>query len=350
MKYLLLSLLLIFSAFADTPPPQKVGVYGTYNSTPPTLSTGANNIIQLDVNANLKVNDTAANTTLNSVLSNQTNGTQKTKILDGAGNLLTSLSDGNGGNALEVALAATGYVLSSGNSTTAQLATNATFTGTIETVFNQQAASILLTTDQVGTLTINQYIDLAGTRRTNSWTYTIAGGVPFSRSFTVNGNYFNLTFKNTGASTTTTLNINTAYGTLPATTNSGNTPVSFDEVSGSAMTLGQKTMAASLPVVLPSDQTISTKTDLTSNSPIAVSIGTSSTVVIAANSNRKGLILTNNSSAKIYLGLSNTAVLGSGVLLLPGGSFTMDEFCFDSGAVSAIASVAASSLTVQEFQ
>ena len=44
----------------------------------------------------------------------------------------------------------------------------------------------------------------------------------FSCSFVASCNHFNLTFQNIGASTTTTLNINTFYGTMPASTNRDN--------------------------------------------------------------------------------------------------------------------------------
>ena len=181
-------------------------------------------------------------------------GAMPSAVMDGAGAAVNSLSAGTGQNGLMVAIGATNFVVSSVNSSTAQLATTATFTGTIETIFNEQAISVLLTTDQTGTLTLNQYIDLAGTRKISAWAFTIAAGVPFSRCFVGNGNYFNLTFQNTGGSTTTTLNINTAYGTLPGATNLGNMPVSLSEVNGTALSLGQAAKAASLPVALASDQ------------------------------------------------------------------------------------------------
>jgi hypothetical protein len=128
--------------------------------------------------------------------------------------------------------ASTAFVYSAANSTTAQLAANATFTGTIETIINQQTLSLLLVSDQPGTLTVYQYIDAAGTQVASTWTFPISAGVGFSRALTINGNYLNLTFKNTGASTTTTLAINTYYGTLPATTQLGNGPIALNEMAG----------------------------------------------------------------------------------------------------------------------
>lgn len=158
----------------------------------------------------------------------------KVQLTDGTLNV-TNLPDGSGGVGLGVGIMATNFTAGPGNTTTTQLASGATYTGTIETIFNQQAISILLTSDQNGTLTLKQYIDAAGTRLASSVPYVITAGVGFSRSIVANGNYFNLTFKNSGSSTTTTLNINAFYGTLPAITNLGNSPVSLDEINGTTV-------------------------------------------------------------------------------------------------------------------
>lgn len=95
---------------------------------------------------------------------------------------------------------------------------------------------------------------------------------------------------------------------------------------------------------------IGTKVPLTANAPFAVSVGTSTTTVLAANASRKGLTLVNNSAAKVYIAFGTAAVLGSGILLLPGGVFYMDEYSYSQAAVNGIASLAASSTTGQEFQ
>lgn len=180
--------------------------------------------------------------------------TEFTKIVDINGVAISSLVDGGVNNGFGIAMMATNFVLSAANSSTVQLASLATFTGAIETIFNQQCISILLTSDQNGTLKLQQYIDLAGARKISTLTIQVVANIPFSRNFVGNGNFFNLTFKNDGGLTTTTLNINTAYGTLPAATNLANAPVSLDEVNGTAFTLGQKPSANSLPVVIASDQ------------------------------------------------------------------------------------------------
>lgn len=158
-------------------------------------------------------------------------GSAQVVLYDASGNPIGGLSAG-GNNALNVAPTGANFVSSTANSTSAQLAVGATFTGTIETVFNQQAASILLTSDQSGVLTINQYIDAGGTYKVAPITFNVIGGVNFSRSLPINGNFFNITFTNVGSATTTTLRIDTAYGSLDAATVSGNAPVSLDEVGG----------------------------------------------------------------------------------------------------------------------
>lgn len=157
---------------------------------------------------------------------------QVADVSDGLGNPINSLTAGTGQNGLMVAIGATNYYASAANSSTAQLAAGATFAGAIENAYNEPAISVLLTSDQPGVLTINQYIDLAGTRLISSWPFTIAAGVPFSRAFTLNGNYVSVSFQNTGLSATTTYNQNVAYGTINAVTQQGNAPVSIFDSNG----------------------------------------------------------------------------------------------------------------------
>lgn len=91
------------------------------------------------------------------------------------------------------------------------------------------------------------------------------------------------------------------------------------------------------------------KTALTPSSPTAATVGVTSAQVVATNSSRKGLILVNTSVNTISIGLGTTAVLNSGITLYPGGTFQMDEFCYTTGAVNAIASAASSNLSIQEY-
>jgi len=92
------------------------------------------------------------------------------------------------------------------------------------------------------------------------------------------------------------------------------------------------------------------KVPLTFSAPTAVSVGIVSAQAVAANANRKGLLLVNTSTNYISIGLGSAAVLYSGITLNPsGGTFWMDEYSFTTSAVNAIASGAASNLAVQEM-
>jgi hypothetical protein len=123
------------------------------------------------------------------------------------------------------------------------------------------------------------------------------------------------------------------------------------KVAGTAVTTGSGASdAGTQRVVLSSDSVVSTKTNLTAQSPAFATVGVTSAQVVAANSARKGLVLVNNSTANISIAFAATAVSGSGVVLYPGGVFFMDEYMFTTSAVTAIATAAASNLGVQEWQ
>lgn len=186
-----------------------------------------------------------------------TNTSFGSNVNDGSGTAINSLTAGTGQNGLMMAIGATNYALGVGNTSVVQLAAAATFTGTIENTLNEPAASILIVCDQPGILTLNEYITSSASSICGSTTVNVpatTGGNCFARSFTVNGNYFNLTFKNNGGSTTTTLNINTYYGTILPATQLNNGPVGLMEVNGAAISLGQTTMTASLPVTIANNQ------------------------------------------------------------------------------------------------
>lgn len=131
----------------------------------------------------------------------------------------------------------------------------------------------------------------------------------------------------------------------------GNT--SLASIDGKLNSLGQKTGAGSVPVVLASDQptlTVSGRVPLTANSATAVSVGVATGLLVSANAGRKGLVLVNLSANTVSLGFGASAVLNTGITMYPGATFTMDEFTFNTAAVNAIASSASSVVAVQEFQ
>jgi hypothetical protein len=92
------------------------------------------------------------------------------------------------------------------------------------------------------------------------------------------------------------------------------------------------------------------RTNQTASIPTHATVGTSSAQVIASNTSRTGLVLINDSSAKIYLGIgANAAVVGSGIMLYPNGVYDMSEYDFVQSAINAIAGTAGNNLTIQEF-
>lgn len=95
--------------------------------------------------------------------------------------------------------------------------------------------------------------------------------------------------------------------------------------------------------------TTTTRSALSPSSPTSGSVGTSSAQVLAANSNRKGLILINTSTNNMSFGLGTTALLNSGITLTANGTWVMDEYTFYTGAINAIASSSSSNLSIQEL-
>jgi hypothetical protein len=85
-------------------------------------------------------------------------------------------------------------------------------------------------------------------------------------------------------------------------------------------------------------------------SPTSYTVNTSSVVILASNTNRKGLILTNTGNNTVSLGFGNVAVSNSGVTLYPGGTFNMDNYSFTTSNVNAIAVVANTVVGIQEWQ
>lgn len=126
--------------------------------------------------------------------------------------------------------------------------------------------------------------------------------------------------------------------------------------AGTAAALGQTTMSASVPVALASNQSsipvtiAGAGTPLTANAPTTATVGVASASALASNAGRDGVIIVNVSVNKVCLGLGSTAVLNSGICLLPGGTWTMDAFSFSTGTINAIASAASSVISIQEFQ
>lgn len=94
---------------------------------------------------------------------------------------------------------------------------------------------------------------------------------------------------------------------------------------------------------------VSSFTPLTPSTPVSVSVGTSSSSAVAANSLRKGLVVINLSTSNVSFGLGAAAVLNRGITLTPYGTWVMDQYTFTTAEIFAIAAAASSDLSIQEF-
>lgn len=80
-----------------------------------------------------------------------------------------------------------------------------------------------------------------------------------------------------------------------------------------------------------------------------VDVGSSSTLVLAANSSRRFLFLVNDSDENIYVSLGAAAVVGEGILLTAGGgALTLDIAAMWQGSIFAICTSGSKNLTVSE--
>lgn len=132
------------------------------------------------------------------------------------------------------------FTSSAVNSSSAQLAAAATFTGTWEDIFSQPDAQVLSVSDQAMTYEIQQAIDAAGLQIISTTTFTRIAGQGLCENVQLNGNYVRVRATNNGASSTTTFAINTTYGILDplptSLTNRGNLRVSVEESEAAPLT------------------------------------------------------------------------------------------------------------------
>lgn len=213
------------------------------------------------------------------------------------------------------------------------------------------SSAALQTTGNTTLSTINGKVPSLGqATMANSTPVAIASN---QSAIPVTGTFFQTTQPVSGTVTVTQAtgaNLHVAVDSLPSIPTGANT---IGAISNTSFTATQATGTNLHTVVdnFPASQpTTITKVSLTASAPTSVSVGVASGVILAANASRKGAVFTNLSSARISFNLAaGAAVLNSGITLLPGGVFVMDEYTFTNAAVNGIASVAASALSVQEF-
>lgn len=294
------------------------------NSTPgPTITT--NGIIRLTpsglaqvritstawtsgtASISIRASDGSGGTFLNQSLTAGTNLIGKVGIdqtTPGTTNKVNISTDG------QVSTNGTVFTFSTVNSTTTQLAASATFAGAVESILNQQSYSVLFFSDQNATITISQYIDAAGLKLVSSLSFSYTANGVFAKSGAANGNYIKVTAQNTGGSTTTTLQLDTAFGTIPSATQLNNEPTSIQEINGTVVASGNGvTGPGSQRVTIASDNTA-----FSVNAAATLAAETTKVIGVVRNSDGAGNLLTSNSTtpaAKFSLDQNITSILGT---------------------------------------
>jgi hypothetical protein len=132
-----------------------------------------------------------------------------------------------------VVIGKTQYIKSIGNSSIAQLASGATFTGTVQDVLAYPELILSIRSDQPITIQVLQYIDQAGTQLVGTSSFSRLANQTFNQPIKLNGNYARVTVQNTGAGATTNLIIDTYLGSMQVIpselTNLGNYKSSIEE-------------------------------------------------------------------------------------------------------------------------
>lgn len=182
-------------------------------------------------------------------------------------------------NTQPTSLSGINFAFSTANSSVAQLASLATFTGAIEDTRTQPSISLLMVSDQNMLITVLQYIDLAGTKLVSSIPFTVYAGNTLAKSFPINGNYIRVTAQNIGLSATTTFQLDTAYGSIDTTDSLGNISVSQSSqfASGNITTQnlvpnGVATANSEVEILLNGSSTLSIQTNGTYTGALSLQV------------------------------------------------------------------------------
>jgi hypothetical protein len=116
-------------------------------------------------------------------------------------------------------------------------------------------------------------------------------------------------------------------------------------------TLGQKASAASVPVVIASDQSaLQLKPNGGSFTDHSGTVGTTSTQIMPVNADRKYLLIQNNSGKTLWINFTATATAASPSIAIAanGGSLVMEGNFVSTEAINAISTSAAQAFTAKQ--
>ena len=149
-----------------------------------------------------------------------------------ANTLLQNINNKLVASGLPVSIASSTFIFSALNSTSANLAAGATFAGAIENIQNQPSISLIARADQPITITVFEFQDAAGTFQISSTSFSVLANTGFKRSFPLNSNFVRVSVQNTGASPTSSLILDVAYGDIQSSNQNNNLPVSLADING----------------------------------------------------------------------------------------------------------------------
>lgn len=132
----------------------------------------------------------------------------------------------------------------------------------------------------------------------------------------------------------------------------GGGDVNLTEIGGVAISagtgvVGSGTLRVTLATNVPLPAAAVTSVTPT---PSLFTAGVASGTVLASNASRKTIIITNtHSTNRVTLNFGSTAVLDTGITIMPGSSYNMSDREYFSGQINAIASGATTVLSVCEW-
>lgn len=234
-------------------------------------------------------------------------------------------------------------VQSTGNSTTTNLGANATFTGTgVEVSPTYGTVSLCIISDRSSAtngLKFQASIDNVSWETTEEYNYTGGSGLQ-SYSFAPSGRYFRVVYVN-GTQATTKFVIFTVLRS--GYTKSSSHRISDNITGEKDAELVKAVLAAQKPDLSFTDihctaggnlkmsleeidgavGDFSTKVPVRTPTTTSVASSASSVTILASNANRKGLSISNISTAKLYLSFSNPATTANCFIEVPAGAFLL---------------------------
>lgn len=293
-----------------------------------------------------------------------TGNTSLATIATNSGTQATAANQTTGNNSLATIATNTTGAATAANQTTgnSSLATIATNSGTQATSANQTTGNSSLATIATNSGTqataANQTTgnsSLATIATNSSATQgTVAAGTAATKSDLVGG-VFNTTLPTLTTGQQAAIQVDSSGRVIIAPlANTSIVKAQLQDNSGTAITVGSKVSASSVPVVIASDQaavqvkpqsgTFTDRSGTTSATP------STSTTVAASNASRKYFIIQNNhASNTIWINFTTAAAATQpSIQLTPGSSYVMESSFISTEQINVICTVASSPFTAKE--